>query len=278
MPWGDHMRKLIAAFATVSLLVAASCTKKDAAPADPLVGTWKTDLASVDVDERPSTYLLKNGMYSCDTCEPSLSVKADGGFHAVAGRSSFDSMSVKVVDDRTVAFVRKQGSQIVGKTTMAVSPDGNRIALDFTDTSSPDAPPVTAKGAETRVAAASPGSHAVSGSWKTAMAESMSDEDLTFSLRVKDNTVHLSAPSGQSYAASLDGTAGPMQGDAPGTTVSVERVGPNILRETYRRDNQIVRITTMTIAPDGTMNGVSENKLQSSTTTYTARKVTPRPS
>ena len=67
-----------------------------------LNGTWKTDKASVKFEQKPDDILLQGGTYKCSTCIPPLSVAADGQFHDVAGRAYSDSMSVKVVDDKTV--------------------------------------------------------------------------------------------------------------------------------------------------------------------------------
>ena len=266
------MRKMImAVIAAASLLMIPACAEKSEAAVDPFAGTWKTDLASVQIDEKPKEYLLKDGVYSCSSCVPPLSVKADGQFHAVAARTSFDSMSVKAVDDRTVSFIHRLGDRVVGNTTMKISPDGKTLMMSVTETTDANAQPATARGAETRVADAPPGAHAVSGSWKTAVNPNMPDEALTFSFRVEGDIVQLKAP-GQSYSARIDGTEVAVEGDAEGTLVSLERPTPNTLRETYKRDGKVVRVTTMTIADDGTMNGASEDKLKGSTTKYSARK------
>ena len=222
-------------------------------------------------DEPPKEYLLKDGVYACTSCVPTLSVKADGEFHPVAGRKSFDSMSVKVVDDRSLGFVHRLGDRVVGKTTMTVSPDGKSLTMSVAETSAPNGSPNSATGTESRVAAAPPGAHAISGSWKTAMNPNMPDEALTFIFRMEGDTVNLRAP-GQSYAARPGSGEVAVEGDAPGTMVSLERLASNSLRETYTRDGKVVRITTMTIAADGTMNGISENKVQGSTIRYSARK------
>lgn len=265
------MNKLmLAAFAAAPLLLSSSCSQKSET-ADPFVGTWKTDLASMQNDERPKEYLLKDGVYACTSCVPPLSVIADGQFHPVDSRKSFDSMSVKVVDDRTLGFVHRLGDRVVGKTTMTVSPDGKSLTMSVAETGDPDAAPNNARGTEIRVAAAPQGAHAVSGSWKTAMDPNIPDEALTFSFRVEGETVNLRAP-GQSYAARPGGGEASVEGDAPGTMVSLERLASNSLRETYTRDGKVVRVTTMTIADDGLMSGVSEDKVQGSTIKYSARK------
>ena len=266
------MRKMmIAVFAAASLLIIPACAEKSEAAADPFAGTWKTDIATVQIDEKPKDYLLKDGVYKCTSCVPALSVKADGQFHAVAGRTSFDSMAVKAVDDRTVSFIHRLGDRVVGNTTMKVSPDGNMLLMSVTETTDANSQPATSKAMETRVAATPPGAHAVSGSWKTAVNPNMPDEALTFTFRVEGDMVQLTAP-GQNYSARIDGTEAAVEGDVAGTMVSLERPVPNTLRETYKRDGKVVRVTTMTIADDGTMSGASEDKVKGSTTKYSARK------
>ena len=266
----DCMKKsIIAVIGAASLLMIPACAEKVEAAADPFAGTWKTDIASVQIDEKPKEYLLKDGVYKCTSCVPALSVKADGQFHAVAGRKAFDAMSVKAVDNRTVSFIHRLRDRVVGNTTMKVSPDGNMLMMSVTETTDASAQPAT--GVESRVAAAPAGAHAVSGSWKTAVNPNMPDEALTFSFRVEGDMVQLTAP-GQSYSAKVDGTEVAVEGDANGTLVSVERPAPNALRETSRRGGKVVRVTTMAIGPDGTMIGASEDKLMGSTTKYSARK------
>lgn len=93
--------------------------------------------------------------------------------------------------------------------------------------------------------------------------------DLRLSRKVVRKAIR--AP-GQSYAARPGGGEASVEGDAPGTMVSLERLASNSLRETYTRDGKVVRVTTMTIADDGLMSGVSEDKVQGSTIKYSARK------
>jgi len=271
-------------FATALLLTGAGCNQapapttndtadmNQAATAGSIDGTWKADLASTQIDEEPTVTLLKDGVYSCSTCTPPLTVTADGAFHAVADRPYYDSMSVKMVDDKTVTTVRKKGDRVIGETTMTVSADGNSRAFTFSDSGTPGAKPVTGKGSDTRVGPAPAGSHAISGSWKTAKYDNISDDGLTFSFRLDGDTLNMSSPAGQSYAAKLDGTAAPIKGDTGGTTVSVERLAPNSFRETSTRDGKVVNVTTMTVGADGKLTAVSENKLRKDTMRYTATR------
>jgi hypothetical protein len=278
--------KTISIIATAVLLAAAGCKQAEApganeaaastagapAAANSIDGTWKVDLASAKFEEEPSVYLLKDGTYSCSTCVPPLTVAADGAFHAGADRPYFDSMSVTAIDDKTVTLTRKKGDRVVNETTLVVSPDGKSLGFKFRNTFSPDAPPVTGVGVDTRVAAAPPGSHAISGSWKTAKYNNISDEGLTFSYRLAGDRLTMTS-TGDSYVAKLDGTDAPIKGDTAGTVVSVERLAPNSFRETFKRDGKPVSVSTMTVKKDGKMDVVSENKMQKSTTRYTAARI-----
>src|SRR3954454_6998813 len=121
-----HKATITAALAAASLLALSACNKQQPAAgnetgqaaavgADAINGTWKTDLASLQIEQQPDRLLLKDGQYSCDTCVPKFSVPADGAFHPVSGSGYFDSASVKVVDDHTVNYTRKKGDKVVGE-------------------------------------------------------------------------------------------------------------------------------------------------------------------
>lgn len=268
---------------TAMLLTAAACSREAAPPANesgaemseavtgsPIDGTWKFDLASAQVEEEPDVFLLKEGSYSCSTCVPPLKLVADGAFHPVADRPYFDSMSVEIVDDKTVKTVRKKGDRVTGETIRTVAPDGKSMMVSFVDSSTPDTAPVTGKRTETRVAAAPDGAHAMSGSWKTASFDSMSDEGLTTTFRLDGDTLNMSG-GGQSYAAKLDGTDTAIKGDIGGTVVAVERLSDNEFRETFKRDGKPINVNTMTVA-DGKMTVVSEDKVQKGTSRFTATR------
>ena len=277
------MNRMIKAISLGLLLsTAAACSKPagntatDAnaaatATADGIDGTWKADLSTVVIDEKPSTYLLKDGTYTCSTCIPPLTVAADGKFHAVKDRPYFDSMSVTVVDDKTVKFVRRKGETEIGESTNTLSADGKTNNFEFKDMSVPGGKPVTGKGAETRVADGPAGAHALSGQWKTAKYDSVSDEGLTFTFKTEGDMVHLSSPSGISYEATLGGPAVPIKGDTGGTMMKVERVSPTSIRETSTRDGKVVSVATYT-ANAGKLDVVQEDKRQGSTMKYSANR------
>ena len=274
---------IIAALAATSLLTLSACrqaatdenvasgnAEAPAVAATGIDGTWKADLSSVQLDQKPDQLLLKAGQFSCATCTPPLTLAADGAFHAVTGRPYADQISIKVDDDHNVTRANQKGGRVTGETKYSVSGDGKTLTVSFTDSSTPNAKPVTGNYTETRVAAAPAGAHAISGSWKLDKYNNVSDEGLTVTYKVDGDTLHMSSPAGQSYDAKLDGTDTPIKGDVGGTTASVKKLGESIYQETDKRGGKVVGVYTFSVGADGKLNVVSEDKLAGSTMKYTA--------
>lgn len=236
-------------------------------------GTWKGDLGSVKFPQKPDEYLLKDGVYHCKTCVPPIQVKADGQDQKVAGHPYFDAMSIKIVDDRTIEEADKKNGKTVATSKTWVSPDGNTLMFEFTDSSATNADPVTGKGSETRVSKGPAGSHAISGSWRMAKMESLSENGLTVSYKVSGDSLTMSTLSGQSYTAKLDGTEAPYKGDPGTTSVSVKKINDHELEETDKRDGKVISIARVTVSTDGkTMNIAVNDKLHGTHSEFTATK------
>jgi hypothetical protein len=265
------------------MITASACQQEAAAPAngevgtaevagtEPFNGTWKADLASVKIDEQPSVYLLKDGTYTCSTCKPPLTLAADGAFHPIADRPYWDSASKTVVDATTVKSVYRKGDKTIGENVSTISADGNTLTTNWRDTPVGQ-PEVKGTTIETRVGPAPAGAHAISGSWKTAKFEGISEEGLTVTFNASGDSLSMTSPAGQSYTATFGGPEVAIKGDAGGTMVKVERLAPNSFRETSSRKGKVVNVTTTTVGDDGKLNVVSENKEQGSTMQYSAIK------
>jgi len=275
-----------AALAAASLLVLSACKQTTSADntaanenagapiaaAGSIDGTWKADLSSVQIDQKPDQLLLKGGQFSCATCTPPLTVAADGAMHAVTGRPYADMISVKVDDDHNITRTSQKGGTTTGTTHYSVSADGKTLTIKFSDSSVPNAKPVTGDYTETRVADAPAGTHAVSGSWKVDKYNNMSDEGLTVTYKVEGDTLHVSTPGGISYDAKLDGSDTPIKGDVGGTTASVKKLDDGSYQETDKRGGKVVSVTTFASGADGKLHVVSEDKLAGSTVKYVADK------
>ena len=237
----------------------------------PFTGKWKLDLGASQLSAKPSVYLLKDGMFSCSTCVPAVEIKADGLPHPVAGSPYYDRAMVKVIDAHTIEAARMKGETTTSKLHDTVSADGKTLMVRFEDLTIP-ASPVTGMETYTRVAAAAPGAHLVSGSWREEKLNDMSSNAMITDVSVEGGLVHLSSPAGQSYTARLGGGPAPYKGDPGVTSVTVEMRGRSLV-ETDRRDGKTVAVETMTVSPDGkTMKVDVEDRLRGTISHYTAVK------
>jgi hypothetical protein len=236
-------------------------------------GTWKVDVKTAKFPTKPDVYLLQDGMYHCKTCAPTIDIKADGQDQKVLGHPYFDTMIVKVVDDRTIETTTKKNGKPNGTSKTWVSPDGNKLMFEFTDSSATNGDPVTGKGEETRVAKGPAGSHAISGSWRTAKVDTVSDNGLMFTYKVDGDSLTMTTPTGQSYTAKLDGTEAPYKGDPGTTSVAVKKVDKNTMEETDKREGKVISVSRITLAADGkNMTIAVEDKLHGTTMQFTAQK------
>jgi hypothetical protein len=236
-------------------------------------GTWKGDITKSQMPKKPDVLLVQDGMYHCKTCVPPVDVKADGQDHKVTGHPYYDTVSIKVADDRTIEETDKKDGKIVTTFRMMVAPDGKTAHFEFTDSSATNADPVTGKGESTRVAKGPAGSHAISGSWRASKMESMSDNGITVTFKVEGDSLTMTTPTGQSYTAKLDGTEAPYKGDPGTSSVSVTRIGKSMIEETDKRDGKVISITRMTVSPDGkTMTFAVNDKLHGTTMQFVADK------
>lgn len=236
----------------------------------PFDGTWKVNLGSAQFSEKPDTVTLQNGEYTCSTCIPKIAVKADGADHKVPGAKGYDTIAVKQVDDKTIQSTRKKDGKIVGESTETVSADGKALTIDFKDYP-PQGQPVTGKVVATRVSAGPAGAHAISGSWRTAKVENISEQGLTFSFKSTADGLSMNQPTGESYDAKFDGKDYPVKSDRAGGTISLKKVNDNTIQETYKQDGKPVNVNEMTVQGN-TMKVVSKDTRRGTTMTFTAEK------
>jgi hypothetical protein len=204
---------------------------------------------------------------------PPIDVKADGQDHKVSGHPYYDTVNIKVTDDRTIEETDMKNGKTVATSKESVSPDGNTLTFEFSDSSATSGAPVTGKGEETRVAKGPAGSHAISGSWKMAKMENLSENAMSVTYKVNGDSLMMTSPTGQSYSAKLDGTEAPYRGDPGTTSVSVKKTGSNSLEETDKRNGKVIGVARMTVAADGkTMKIVSDDKLHGTHSEITATK------
>jgi hypothetical protein len=238
----------------------------------PIAGTWKADVSTAQMPKKPDVFVLKGGMYDCKTCTPAYTIKADGTDQAVSGHPYFDTVAIKVVDPNTIEETDKKSGKVVTTSKTTVSSDGKTATFEFNDSSNTNGAPVTGKGTVKKVAPGPAGSHAVSGSWITTSFDSLSDNGVTVTYKVDGDMLSMSAPTGQSYTAKMDGSDSPFKGDPGITSVSVKMTGHTLV-ETDKRNGKMISRTRSTISKDGkSMTVAYYDALHDRTTHYSATK------
>jgi hypothetical protein len=238
----------------------------------PFDGTWRVVPSSDQLPTKPDVYLLQGGTYHCPTCDPPLAIETDGKGHKISA-PCYDSVSVKVVDSRTTEETDKRNGKTVGTSKMTVSSDGKTATVDSTEMCNAKGDVITLKKSMERVAQGPEGAHAVSGSWRTTKYLDMSENALVFTMKLEGDTFYFADPTGQSYAAKLDGTETPFKGDLGNTMVSVKRIDQNTVQQTEKRDGKTVDIIRITVSTDGkTMTWSGGDKANGTAWQFVAQK------
>ena len=216
------------------------------------VGTWKADLKNdVQLPSELHVFLLSAGTFYCKSCVPPYAVAADGQDHEVGGRPYFDTAAIKIVDDHTIEEIDKKAGKVVLTRVNQVSADGKTIVREIVDASATNADPVESKIEAQRIAAAPAGAYLVSGTWKSTQYLSYSDNGALTTWSLSADTLSMRNPTGQSYAAPLDGTDVPFNGHPGQTSISMKMVNDHTLEETDKRDGKLIGTATLTVEPDG---------------------------
>jgi hypothetical protein len=212
----------------------------------PFDGTWRVDVSTAKLAQKPETFALQNGEYTCSTCVPKIAVKADGSDQRVPGAKDFDTIAVKQVDFKSVQYTRKKDGKVIHESTDSVSPDGRTQTMVFKDYPT-QGKPVTGKILWTRVSPAPGSAHAISGSWRIQKVENVSDNGLTFTFKGTAAGLSMTSPTGESYDAKFDGKDYPLKRDRAGGTISLKKIDGATMEATYKQDGKPVIINRITV-------------------------------
>ena len=213
-------------------------------------GTWKTEVSSIDFPAKPSVFVFKDGMYECKTCATKTFVKTDGKDQKIEGNPYADSLAVRIIDANHVEMISKKSGKIVARSKYAVSTDKNSMLQEYANNAAANAEVVKGTTSYARVAYDKTGTHQMSGSWKAIKADKRSDNGLLVTYKAEANTMNMSTPIGESYAAKTDGTDAPFKGDLGITSVAV-KIRKNTLEETYKRDGKAIGMSRMEVDASG---------------------------
>ena len=246
-----------------------------AAPAvaqSPFDGTWKADMASLQIQSRPDSFVLKNGTYSCSSCTPAYTVPADGAYHAVKGKDYWDDVSFTVVDDRTVKSSYRKGGKVVAENTFTVSADGKTLSMASRNSNNGGNVPVESTGSESRIGAPVAGAHLISGDWKAAPPTSSSDANMTMTLAVRDGMLHLKSGIGETLDAKIGGDYTLTVGDPGKTMTKVSQPDAKTLVLSDMRSGKLVQTSSYTVGADGKLHGTWKDAQTGATGGFTATR------
>jgi len=236
----------------------------------PFDGTWKVNLGSAKLTEKPDIQTLQGGRYECKTCSPAFSVKADGSDQKVSGATSYDTIAVKQVDENTLQYTRKKTGKKVQEATDVVSEDGQSMTTEW-KVYPIQGEPATGKVTFTRVEPAPTGAHKASGAWRVNKVENLSENAALVTFKSSAHGLAMTAPTGENYDAKFDGKDYPVKNDLSGSTVSLKKISDNNIIETIKQNGKVVYTNNMTVSGD-TIKVVSQDARKGTTDEYTLDK------
>jgi len=254
--------------ATFLLLLALCLSSSAARSQSPFDGTWVIDTGKNEnlASEKPRVFSVADGVFH----EGDRQIKADGSDQKVPATGYWDTVSVRIVDDRTVVITSKKAGKATYTETDTVSSDGNTLTKVMKDTTEAEA--VTFESDFRRIASAPEGAHAVSGSWQV-FKESRSANSTIIKYKCTSQGFTAETPLGEKLEAKFDGKLYEMEDDPGHTMVSVKLINPHTVEQTNVRDGKIVFIVTLEVTPDGkAIHATSKSKEGGNVKTWTLHK------
>lgn len=254
-----------------SMLLLLSLLPVAAFAKDPFEGTWKARMDSFKTTGAPDVFELKDGMFSCKSCAPPYSIKADGMMQKAPANAYRDMVSFKSTGPSSAEWSVQKAGKPISKIELSVSADGKVMTRDATNYVGTT--PTMFKGTAKRVAAAAPGSHAISGSWENDTLSSASPAALTTEIMATPNGLKYTS-NGTTVDAKFDGKQYETMGDPGHTMVTLKRINDHEIEETDQSDGKVTDVVHWKASSDGkTISFTDVDKLHNTTTTFVEERV-----
>jgi len=254
--------------ATSLLLLALCFSCTGAHSQSPFDGTWVIDTGKNEnlASEKPRVLSVADGVFR----DGDRKLKADGFDQKVPPTGYWDTVSVRIVDDRTVQIISKKAGKTMFTETDTVSADGNTLTQVMKDTTEAEA--VTFESDFRRIAPAPAGAHVISGSWQV-FKQSRSENSTIIKYKCTSQGFTAETPLGEKLEAKFDGKLYEMQDDPGHTMVSVKLLNPYTVEQTNVRDGKVVFVVTLEVTPDGkSIHAMLKMKEDGSVKTWTLHK------
>lgn len=233
-------------------------------------GTWMINSDTAQLPQKPAVYLLAKGIFRCSGCVADVEIKADGRDQKVAETGYWDTVSVRIMDARSIEIIARKAGKPTFTEIDTISPDGSELTQVVKDTT--EAQTVTIETRNRRVETGPAGSHAISGSWR-AYKTNRSRNGSIIKYKCAAGGFSAETPLGERFDAKFDGKDYPVRDDPGHTTVSVKLLSPTTVEITQKRNGKVVGISHMSVAPGGnSIHVVFENKEANTTTTFEMQK------
>jgi hypothetical protein len=206
---------------------------------------------------KPAEQVIMNGSYTCKTCVPPFTIKADGTDQPTPVHNTRDHMSVKIISPTKVEYTQKVGGKVIGTGTDTVSADGNRLTSTFKDFSGDK--PIEGKSTAKRVGPAPPGAHAVSGAWMQDSVPEFTEAARIIVVESKENGMKWTW-NGLVTDAKFDGKQYAVKNDPAKTLVALKKVNDRQFEERGTSEGKLQYVAVWTVSADGrTITQVSED-------------------
>lgn len=245
------MKKVMTVVGALTLFLTANACSEVAEPptqVSSIEGTWKTDPDSYQfANAEMRHFVLTDGQFSCESCDPSFSIPADGEFHPVDMPGFADEQSIEVIGERSIEGGRRIAGENVGNGIWTVSDDDQSLQIEWTDLGGDE--PVTGTDVLNRIEAAPDGAHPISGVWTLSSRREISDDGqgVTYAL---DGEILTAKHNAGGYAATLGGASVTPEGDESGGMLAVEKINDSTYREIYTLDGEVINVLDITVDGD----------------------------
>jgi len=233
---------------------------------DPFEGTWKARVDSFKTTGAPDVFEVKDGSFSCRSCVPPYTIKADGTLQKTPENAYRDSASFKITGPSSAEWKTQKAGKLIGEISLSVSADGKVLTqkgINYVGAS-----PAHFTYTETRTAAGAAGSHAIAGSWQNNGLADVSAAALVTVITATPNGLKYES-NGTTVDAKFDGKEYPTQGDPGHTMVTLKRINDHEIEETDHSDGKLSDVIRWKASSDGkTITFTDEDKLHNTTTTF----------
>ena len=234
--------KIRAALVGIALAFAGASAQASSA----FDGLWVDELKAQMGEAGFDTYLVSNGNYKCESCQPPRDYPADGKMRPITGDPSVISESVTIAGPRAIT-TRIVAPEMTRETRMTVAPNGQTATYMSLDKWPGRTSRLRTKYIARRVAPAPAGAHALSGSWRGVRYVEVPEEYRSVELKEANGRFTRSNFRHGHYTATIGGPPVPVTGDgkniyeavvrAPDARTRVETIllmGKPLVERTYR--------------------------------------------